>query len=157
MRWSQLRSRVEAEFAPELQGRVAVHFTRHHKISRCGRAWITVDGREVANFCDWSAYYPNPDHRSSKKDALAAYGELRAWDFKTACWDLIHKGVESSLASQDPLRQALSVLHRKVGKRRLALLAAKPQLHPLVRFMVNLRVGVAGASPNKSLERTRER
>ena len=155
MRWSQLRARVEAEFASEVQGRVSVHFTRHHKISRCGRAWITIDGSEIANFCDWSVYYPNPDHRPSKKDALAAYGELRAWDFKDACWAILHKGVESSLVSQDPLQQALSVLHRKVGKRRLELLAKRPGVHPLVRFLLDFRLRESGVPPNISLERTR--
>jgi hypothetical protein len=115
-----------------------------------------VDGKEVANFCDWSVYGRNPSHRPSKKDTLAAYGELRAWDFKDACWDLVHKGIETSLVSKDPLRQALSVLHRKVGRRRLALIAARPKIHPLVRFMVELRAGVAGAPSDKSLARAHE-
>jgi hypothetical protein len=141
MRWSELKSRVEAEFADELRERVCVHVTRHHARSRSGRGWITVDGKEVANFCDWSVYYPNPDHRPSAKDALAAYGELRAWDFKQACWSLIHYGVEAALASGDPLREALAVMHRKVGKRRLVDIAKHEQLHPLVRFFVDLRMG----------------
>lgn len=56
MRWSQLKVRVESEFAEELGGRVSVHVTRHHSRSRSGRGWITIDGIEVANFCDWSVY-----------------------------------------------------------------------------------------------------
>lgn len=140
MRWSELRSRVEAEFAEELRGRVSVHVTRHHHRSRSGRGWITIDGKEIANFCDWSVYYPNPDHRASHKDALAAYGELRAWDFKEACWALVHEGIEPALASGDPLRQGLAVLHRKFGRRRLkALLSQRESLHPLVRFLAEFR------------------
>src|SRR5690606_21559193 len=92
MQWSQLRKRVEAEFAEELGGRVSVHVTRHHERSRAGRGWITVDGTEIANFCDGSVYYPNPERRPSQKDALAACGELRAWEFKHPCWALIHEG-----------------------------------------------------------------
>lgn len=140
MRWSELRSKVEAEFADEIRDRVALHVTRHHSRSRCSRGWITIDGLEVANFCDWSVYYPNPNHRPSYKDALAAYGELRAWDFKVACWALIHEGVEPALASGDPLRQALAVLHRKFGKRRLSqLLGRREELHPLVLFLAEFR------------------
>lgn len=141
MRWSQLRSRVEKAFAEDIRKRVAVHFTRHHEISRCGRGWITIDGKEIANFCDWSVYYHNPDHRPSTKDKLTAYGELRAWDFKVACWALIHDGVEACIESEDPLRQALAVLHRKFGRRRLhALLEQIETLHPLVRHLVEFRL-----------------
>ena len=152
MQWSQLKKRVEAEFAEELCGRVSVHITRHVPRSRSGRGWITVDGHEVANFCDWSAYYPNPDHRPSHKDALAAYGELRAWDFKGACWSLVHEGVDSALVSGEPLRMTLAVMHRKVGKRRLEQLISDEQLHPLVRYFVELRLGLQGAAPNNSFK-----
>lgn len=154
MQWSQLRKRVEAEFAEELGSRVSVHVARHHERSRSGRGWIAVDGKEIANFCDWSAHYPNPDHRPSHKDELAAYGELRASEFKEACWSLIHDGVEPALASGEPLRLALAVLHRKVGRRRLQLLAAREDLHPLVRHLVQLRLEAAGAAPNNSCKPT---
>lgn len=150
MQWSQLRKRVEAELAEELGGRVSAHFTRHHERSRPGHGWITTDGKEIANFCDWSVYYPNPDHWPSHKDKLAAYGELRAWDFKEACWSLIHDGVEPALASGEPLRLALAVLHRKVGRRRLQQLAVQNDLHPLVRHLVQLRLEAAGAAPDSS-------
>ena len=140
MRWSEVRSKVESEFAEDIRDLVSGHITRHHKASRCGRGWITIDGREIANFCDWSVYYRNPEHRASYKDALASYGELRAWDFKEACWSLIHEGIEPALESGDPLRQALAVLHRKFGKRRLAeLLRKRDTLHPLVAFLADLR------------------
>jgi hypothetical protein len=129
-----------------------VHVTRHHARSRSGRGWITIDGKEIANFRDWSVYYPNPDHRPSHKDELAAYGELRAWDFKEACWSLIHDGVEPALASGEPLRLALASLHRKVGKRRLQELAAQVDLHPLVRHLVKFRLAAAGAAPNNSFK-----
>src|SRR5688572_7548520 len=135
MRWSELRKRVESEFAEDIRDRVSVHVTRHHEISRSGRGWITIDGVEIANFCDWSVYYPNPDHRPSHKDALAAYGELRAWDFKVACWSLIHEGVDPALASGEPLR-----------------IASDEQLHPLVRHFVQLRLGACEAAPNNSFK-----
>ena len=141
MRWSELRSRVESEFADHIRERVSVHVTRHHARSRSGRGWITIDGKEIANFCDWSVYYPNPKHRPSYKDALAEYGELRAWDFKEACWALVHDGVDACMESGEPLRQALAVLHRKFGKRRLQeLLSRSDSLHPLVRFLAEFRL-----------------
>jgi hypothetical protein len=147
MRWTELRSRVEAEFADEVRSRISVHITRHHSRSRSGRGWICIDGAEIANFCDWSIYYPNLDHKATGKDALAAYGELGASDFKRACWALVHDGLEPALSSEDPLRMALAVLHRKFGKRRLAELLRDPaELHPLVRYLAEFRKNPAKVS-----------
>ena len=147
MRWSEVRHRVESTFAPELDGRVCVHFTREHHRSRCGRGWITIDGKEIANFCDWSVYYRSSNHKETYKDRLARYGELRAWDFKDACWSLLHEGLEPALQSEDVLKQSLAVLHRKFGKRRLAgMLASGNELHPLVRYLAEFRASCAGRS-----------
>jgi hypothetical protein len=140
MRWSEVRSRVRAEFADEIRDRVDIHFTRHHERSRCGRGWITIDGKEIAGFCDWAFYYPSSDHKPTRKETLAAYGELRGWDFKVACWSLLHEGMEVALASDNPMNQALAVLHRKFGKRRLKELLLKPELlHPLVLHVASFR------------------
>jgi len=136
--------------ASELSGRVSVHFTRHHHRSRCGRGWITVDGSEVANFCDWSVYRHNLDHRRSYKDKLADYGEFRAWDFKSAAWTLVHDGAEKALSSGDPLKMSLAVLHRKIGKNRIRALLFQHELHPLVRYLCEFRLSL----PNKRVQPT---
>lgn len=148
MRWSEIRSRVENEFAEDIKKRVSIHFTRHHDRSRSGRAWITIDGKEIANCCDWSAYYPNPDHKPSYKDDLTKYGEFTARDFKDACWALLHQGVEVCAASPNPIFQALAVLHRKFGKRRLLMLVDKTSdTHPLVRYLAELRLSSEKSVP----------
>ncbi len=140
MRWSELKVRVEAEFAEEIRDRVSLHVTRHHHRSRCSRGWITIDGEEIADFCDSSTYFPEDGHLGWRRHALVGRGEMRTWDFKAASWDLLHEGIEPALASKDPLRQALAVLHRKVGKRRReALLRAPEALHPLVLYFIALR------------------
>lgn len=140
MRWSKVRKRIESEFAPELQNRVCVHITREHFRSRCGRGWITIDGKEIANFCDWSYYYTYAGHKETYKDALAGYGEFRAWDFKEACWEILHDGIEPAIQSGDDLKMSLVVLHRRFGKRRLQeLINRKESLHPLVRFLAQFR------------------
>ena len=140
MRWSELKRRVEAEFAEEIRDRVSIHVTRHYHRSRCSHGWITLDGEEIADFCDSSTYFPGDGHLGWRRHALVGRGEMRTWDFKAACWDLLHDGVEAALASKDPLRQAMAVLHRKVGKRRLEALLREPEaLHPLVLYFIALR------------------
>ena len=50
MKWSQLKSRIEATFANSVAGRVEVWNTRYRKshwdgIEVYGEAWITIDGQ----------------------------------------------------------------------------------------------------------------
>lgn len=49
MRWSKLKSLVEEKIADSVRGRIAINSTRYGNCT-CGRAWLTVDGKEVAKF-----------------------------------------------------------------------------------------------------------
>ncbi|NQT88950.1 hypothetical protein HQ560_19435, partial [bacterium] len=50
MKWSKLKSQVEGMFADSVRGRVRLHSTRYRKAhDQDGRAWITIDGREIVN------------------------------------------------------------------------------------------------------------
>jgi hypothetical protein len=52
MQWSKLKARVESFFAPAVAGRVELRTTNYrHVHDGAGRGWITIDGREVYNFC----------------------------------------------------------------------------------------------------------
>lgn len=56
MRWTKLKSSLEALCAPTLRERVAPHQARYrYTREEIGRIWVTVDGREVASF-DTSTY-----------------------------------------------------------------------------------------------------
>lgn len=141
MRWSQLKSRVEAEFAPEVRDRIALHYTKYRPHDRDGRAWIMVDGQMLEAFCDQALYKGDRFMRPVDPTRLAQFAEFSSWDFKDACWALLHEGADACLASEEPMRQALAVLHRKVGQRRLAAVLANEGTHPLVRALASLRVG----------------
>jgi hypothetical protein len=139
MRWSELRSRVEAEFAPEVRDRISLHYTHYRPHDRDGRAWFTVDGVMLQAFCDQALYSAERFTRPQDPKALAQHAEFSTWDFKDACWALLHEGADACLASDEPMRQALAALHRKIGKRRLAALLADEGTHPLVRALATLR------------------
>jgi hypothetical protein len=155
MRWSKLRSLVEAQFSEDLGGRVTVHVTRHLHSSRSSHGWIAVDGKSVADFCDW-AHYRAPSDPPKTTHGLVGWGEFEAQDFKRACWAIVHNGIESSLTSDDPLQLALAVLHHKFGKRRVrAMLESNTNLSPLVRFFCEFRIS-SGQSPNYAIKVTAE-
>jgi len=52
MRWSKLKKQLEDFICPSLKGRVEFWVTNYRKAhDQMGRAYITVDGREVINMC----------------------------------------------------------------------------------------------------------
>ena len=53
MRWSQLKLRVEANFAPRVRGRVELFQTRYrHAADSFGEAWMMVDGQRQYSWGD---------------------------------------------------------------------------------------------------------
>ena len=55
MMWSQLRVKVRANLCEELRGRMDFHVAVYRKShdSDYGRAWISIDGRQVGS---WSCF-----------------------------------------------------------------------------------------------------
>jgi len=52
MRWSKLKKQLEDFMCPPLKGRVEFWITNYRKAhDHMGRAYITVDGKEVVNMC----------------------------------------------------------------------------------------------------------
>ncbi len=54
MQWSKIKERVEEQFAPSLNDRVEMRYTRYRIMKgEYGRGWITVDGRELIEMSDY--------------------------------------------------------------------------------------------------------
>jgi hypothetical protein len=142
MQWSQLKTQVEERFATSVKKKVAIFSTRYGNC-RCGRAWITVDGNEIANFCTRAK--ANSDAGATPRSAQPlGYGELSRQDAYRACWAFVHElSIDEALADSDPLVQTLAVLDRRAGKRRLESLEWQT-LHPLARALLRVRLIAEG-------------
>lgn len=142
MRWSKLKALTEERFAPSVAGRVEIFSTRYGDCS-CGRAWITVDGREVASFCTRAAALGSARGVVPRRGKLGhgklGHGELSRQDAYAACWAFVHDlSIGAALGDSDPLVQTLAVLDRRVGRRRLDALDAT-RLHPLAQELLRVR------------------
>jgi hypothetical protein len=125
MRWSQLKTHLEALRAPALKKRVGLHQARYrYTREEVGRIWLTVDGREIASF-DTSREY----------DDSQALADLKAY---------LRLSIDDALKSASPLVRGLAVIDRRAGKRRLRGLAMGPEEHPLVRELYRLRCEADG-------------
>jgi hypothetical protein len=170
MRWTRLKSRLEALRAPALRKRVALHQARYrYTREEIGRIWVTVDGREVASF-DTSTYIRRraelgadlfeirraeapdrpPDHAAyleTDDRAREILREAGQYDDYEAIVDLeayLSLPIEDALKSPSPLVRGLAVIDRRVGKRRLRTLEVGPLEHGLVQQLFLLRCEAEG-------------
>ncbi len=156
MRWSKVKSLVEARFSEKLNKRVQIYSTRYGECT-CGRAWLTLDGSEIANFCTRAHYNKERESVQPSKKSQARfdtmpveYGELSRQDAYRACWAFLHElSLEEALSDSDPLVQTLAVLDARLGKRRLRALDPDA-LHPLAEKLWKLRMDAEGLSVGES-------
>jgi hypothetical protein len=154
MRWSKLKKTVEDTFAESVRGRIHVFSTRYQ--CSCGRAWITVNGKELVDLSTmlsrliYRCYYHEATNTNclthpAVKDEdrtpgnLVERGEFSRFDFHEACWNYIHSNLNESLSSNNPLIVALAVLNGKVGKQKLNKMLAG-DLHPLPKKLIEIRI-----------------
>jgi len=169
MRWSQLRRQIKDRFAPSVRERVDLHTAHYrHAHDGDGRAWIEVDGAEVATMCYIQAGHArrdlaeelrvanNPTNRGpagtprwlddEAGEITRRAGVLGQQQFYALLHDYLRLPITAALTAPDPVMRGLAVLDSRVGKRRLRLLAAHPDEHPLVRVFVALRCEAEGVS-----------
>lgn len=157
MRWSKLKSSIELNFALSVKKSVKIFYTRYAPTGGGYstfniRGWITIDGVEIANFStpDFCQKYgsnwllPPPiesriDRSQRSPENSVEWGEFDASEWTNACREFLQLAITNSFAHSNPLIQALSVLDRRIGKRRLMCIS-KDELHPLVRKLLDFRL-----------------
>lgn len=154
MKWSKLKSMVSNQFAKSLRDSISLNSTRYGNCS-CGHAWITLDGHIIANFCT-RAYWNRQVYDQSQsiyifsnitdqeqkryRHQWVSYGDMSRQGFYAACWEYVHElNIEQALSSDNIVIQALAVIDKRVGKRRLTKLEEKP-MHPLAKKLLRHRI-----------------
>jgi hypothetical protein len=104
VRWSELKRRVEGNFAPTVKGRIEVFTTSHRSTQDgAGEGWISIDGARVRPVAA----------------VATSQGPHSDEVFKRALFSSLTLSIDAMLASKDPLLSALAVLDRRFDKRRL--------------------------------------
>lgn len=152
MRWTKLKKRVEAGFAPAVAGRIELRDTWYRNSGRsAGRGWLTIDGNEVGSFSDarwWRELYARI--HGSKQSWQRAESELRAGgalsrnDFHEALHLFLGCRVEEALESENPIARGLALLDGRFGKRRLRAFSPEASDHPLVHLLYDFRCEAEG-------------
>ena len=160
MIWSKIKRNVENKFAENLKGKIQIYVTSYEKgydtTDLFNRGWITVNGKEVVNFSTPDAFYLNGrdyhyttptncaksgnkiyEERDSK--LLSEKGEFSKFDLSNCCYAYPDFSIEEALNHESPIINMFAVLDKRLGKRRLLKLNQQ-ELHPLVKYFLNIRM-----------------
>jgi len=133
LQWSKLKKRVEQLFREGLQGRVELFSTWYYKggSPHRGRAVILVDKQEVfeANTDKWIFAKENQD-------------EFERLEFHDALEQYLSLSIEDALMSDNFLIRSLSMIDRRLGKRRLRQIRLEEKDYRLIKIMYKLRCEV---------------
>jgi hypothetical protein len=112
---------------------------------REGRVWITIDGREVANFCDYRQrvqfYRLPPEQGYEELWSQGVYSRINLYQLLEAYFSM---SIDDALASDAMPVRALAMTDRRLGKRRLKAMTVGDDEHPLVQRLYRLRCEAEG-------------
>jgi hypothetical protein len=162
MRWSQLKKRIEANFAESVAGRVEVWNTLYRKShDQEGEAWVTIDKQRVWSMATYTYFaeahreamklskesfdFGDPEQRQAYWKArdqadkiVRARGVCRLWEVNGALFDFLNLSIDDAIKSDNPIIRAFATLDRRFGRRRLADFD-NSQEHALVKTLYRFR------------------
>lgn len=169
MIWSKVKKNVENKFSEKLNKKIQLYITTYgtdYDISDLfNRGWITVDGKEVVNFSTPDSFYLNKndyhfatptncavptviEYEERAPGRLSEKGEFSKYDLSHCCYAYLDLNIEEAINHKSPIINMLAVLDKRLGKRRLLKLNEN-ELHPLVRYFLNLRLESENIKPKE--------
>lgn len=141
MNWSQVRIRIRERMDASLRDRIDLHVAQYRTFGELGRAWITVDGEQVAS---WSCmeklgHPPKSEHSKS--------------DFIHILTTHLNENPHEALKSPVGLIRALALADERIGKRTLKSYPIESDEDELVRLVYRLRTEVPKSEASASLSR----
>ena len=159
MIWSKIKKRVKDKFADSVKKNLNFYITPYAGGESECRAWITISGNEIVNFCTsesnvhFGAPYseltvdertwrhPKVEDAARTPGLLIEKGEFSALDFAQCCYYYLDLNISVAQQSNHPIIRMFSVLDRRTGKRKLLELE-KSESNPLVKYFIRYRINV---------------
>ncbi|MCK1983395.1 MULTISPECIES: SF0329 family protein [Peribacillus] len=141
--WSKVKKKLESFICDSLKNRVQFTVTNYRKAhDRLGRAFITVDKKEILNMCtitsdremfrkeneirnaksiEYDVYNGNQNYEIGIQahEMIKADGIFAQYDFFNAVEEYFNIPIEIYLKSDDMILKILSLIDRRVGMRTL--------------------------------------
>lgn len=144
-RWSKIRDKLENEYlAYSLRGHIQYFATSYSKCpDHEGRAAIMLDGKEIISGSYWEQWskaslLPKDETLETRlknefplmDNTAVKYGQFDQRCFYEAFHEFDNQSIGQSLASENMLVRILSVLDKRIGKRRLERMGISVSLEP---------------------------
>ncbi|WP_338749344.1 hypothetical protein [Bacillus sp. FJAT-52991] len=167
--WSKVKKKLESYLCDSLKNRVQFTVTNYRKAhDQMGRAFITVDKKEVLNMCtitsemaviekeqqiwnDQNIEYDidhvrqNRDISKQAHEMIKAEGIFAQYDFFDAVEEYFHLPIDKALKSNNMIIKILSLIDRRVGKRTLQGMKESIQNEKeIVQYFYHLRCEADG-------------
>ena len=161
MRWSQLKKRIEDNFATSVRGRAELFQTCYRRsFDEFDETWLVIDGKRRFSWGDMGAFQAEgarnfaarrKDLTASErkwllKDALSERGIEFRWSIHVLLLRYLSLPIELGLKDRSPIIRGIAVLDRRCGKRRLLSMKTSDE-HPFVQAMVDFRCAADGIRP----------
>lgn len=184
MKWTKVKRNIEDLICDKLKDRLSIHLTHYNvNFGEQKRIWVTLDKKEIFNASS-AHYVMEHDklwieikRKTDKPFPDCLYecfpefvGKVDDGEYSTTILeykgifnvDLVydafiqypHFSIEKALNSKDNIIQALSLLDKRLGKRKLEAIGSNLIVHPLIRKFYELRCEVEGITPYKNLLNT---
>jgi hypothetical protein len=168
--WSKLKRRLDGLICDSLRGRVNFTITNYRRAhDQLGRAFITVDKKEVLNMCTitseikinrknrelhrlnelgYDDYRVNYEISVKTHEMVKQDGIYAQYDFYDAVEEFLSLPIDRALTSDDMVVKILALIDRRVGKRTLMKLREPIQNElDIIQYFYNLRCEAEQINP----------
>ena len=162
--WSYMRKQLEQEnICESLKGRIQYFVTRYKKAhDQEGRVAVRLDGKEVLKSCfyDWenkrvqvreNIHIPNIENISYWEHWDRVHLETKnfagfdQYAFYEAFYFYQNHNIDESIEYEDPVVRLFAIFDKRIGKRKLAKIAAKTEIQPeWLQVFYRLRIEADG-------------
>jgi len=157
MIWSKVKKSLKEKFSEKVNKEVDFHMTGYGGSHSDGRAWITINGEEVANFSTHESYvhFGKPWNELTKDSRWARHekvnedmrtplllmekGEFSRGDFTDCCFHYLSLSITDAIKNEHPIIRMLATLDKRTGKRTLESWIKK-EMNPLVKYFIEYRI-----------------
>ncbi len=181
MRWTKTKMLVENLICEKLKKRLNVYATSYNtSFGEQRRIWVTLDNKEIFNassahfLVEHDELWEEVKRKTSKPFPDCLYecfpefvGKINDSDYSMAILEqrnifnveLVYDAlvqypnfsIEEALSSENNIVQALALIDKRLGKRRLKHLRFYPYTHPIVSMFYQIRCDVEGIPDSNPL------
>ncbi len=163
MKWSKQKKIIENSICDNLKKRISINLTHYRAVHEPeSRFWITYDGKEIISISkmkwlnEWVKIME--EYRISKgtenefdyaTKVMQNNGSYYIDDIQDSLDQYLNLSINEALSSGNFIIKALSMIDKRLGKRRLTTMALDEKEHPLVKKLYEIRCGIEGINRNR--------